>query len=801
MNLLTKDEIHAIVFNTFGMNRFLQDSPIRPDVWERYLTLAARGDGKAKVSLILTPKQARSEVGLRVGRATELSMLLAGRLGRTLSDESKSKFPVEQAPSKAQEEYRIAATSRYVAIDVSFEELMLHLLPHTGWWKALSFDLRSPEKLQKLIERALMVKKPIKQALMDLNNTEFFRFFALASLTMYLLTFSASNKGNERDGTLEKLILALAPDVKMEADDADDPDDVEQRTKDRRLAPSLQDLGPLWEYYFSLASRITAIDERDWTRAHNAATADHSKFGLGAAALNSDTAIWAIQRNRRATRQSSPVDGMQQWMKPLFAPELSRDTVKADAALRLFSISTSSLVWAVVDTGIDALHPAFCNKTVDGNSLINAEGEPVLDWDGLALRTPGTSPASQGWLYEGRNLTQLGEQWWLSQNDKRLVHRDGNWLVAYERRAGQIEPERTAFLRSRVTATLDFTILRKIVDGRMGVKELLDRVPWSQMRLPKIANEDELKAVRKHYLKTTVEAIRRHNITGREIDWSLIEPIIRLDPYAPSSRPTDPHGTHVTGILAGDLPKGVKDGDRPFFGICPDIQLYDLRVFSDDEKDGGGDEFTILAALDYIAWVNRDPERPGIHGVNLSLAIRHIVDAHACGGTPICDAANRMVWAGTVVVAAAGNFGFDQRSSKISLGIGYRGMSIADPGNAEQVITVGATHRSEPHTYGVSYFSSRGPTGDGRQKPDLVAPGEKIRSTIPGQQMLVMDGTSMAAPHVSGVCALLMARHSELIGEPERIKAILMDTATDLGREHYFQGKGLVDALRALQSI
>ena len=77
-------------------------------------------------------------------------------------------------------------------------------------------------------------------------------------------------------------------------------------------------------------------------------------------------------------------------------------------------------------------------------------------------------------------------------------------------------------------------------------------------------------------------------------------------------------------------------------------------------------------------------------------------------------------------------------------------MSITDPGNAESVITVGSTHRRDAHTYGVSYFSSRGPTGDGRLKPDLVAPGEKIRSTIPDDGDERLDGTSMAAPHVSG---------------------------------------------------
>jgi subtilisin family serine protease len=132
---------------------------------------------------------------------------------------------------------------------------------------------------------------------------------------------------------------------------------------------------------------------------------------------------------------------------------------------------------------------------------------------------------------------------------------------------------------------------------------------------------------------------------------------------------------------------------------------------------------------------------------------------------------------------------------------GYSSISITDPGNSEAVITVGSTHREKAHAYGVSFFSSRGPTGDGRIKPDLVAPGEKIVSAIPGKGMKPLDGTSMAAPHVSGAAALLIGRYSELIGRPQRIKEILCSTATDLGRERYFQGHGMLDVLRAMQSI
>ena len=59
----------------------------------------------------------------------------------------------------------------------------------------------------------------------------------------------------------------------------------------------------------------------------------------------------------------------------------------------------------------------------------------------------------------------------------------------------------------------------------------------------------------------------------------------------------------------------------------------------------------------------------------------------------------------------------------------------------------------------------------------------------------------MAAPHVSGAAAMLMARYSELIGHPRRVKQILCDSATDLGRERSFQGRGMLDVLRAFQSV
>jgi hypothetical protein len=233
--------------------------------------------------------------------------------------------------------------------------------------------------------------------------------------------------------------------------------------------------------------------------------------------------------------------------------------------------------------------------------------------------------------------------------------------------------------------------------------------------------------------------------------------------------------------------------------MCPDINLYDLRVLGKD----GGDEFSVMAALQFVRFLNLHRDVMAIHGVNLSLSIQHDVLNYACGRTPVCEECTRLIGAGVVVVAAAGNEGYHTMpgaAGATSRNV-YQSISITDPGNAEAVITVGSTHRDSPHTFGVSYFSSRGPTGDGRSKPDLVAPGEKIESSVPGDALKRMDGTSMAAPHVSGGAALLMARHRELLGGPQRIKEILCRTATDLGREKYFQGSGMIDVLRALQSV
>ena len=420
----------------------------------------------------------------------------------------------------------------------------------------------------------------------------------------------------------------------------------------------------------------------------------------------------------------------------------STKAIKSDAALRLFEIKCDRIKWAVVDSGIDAKHPAFC-KTSDKNGAGEELGFP-------ATRVQATYDFS--FIRELLSPSQL--TYWL-ENDHEPNKEDS--------------PGKKRFLKAvRQARELD----SKKTDNSSELNDLV------------------IKGWRK-FLKDLME-LKTALLNGRELNWSFMEPFLKIEYDDHYITPVNDHGTHVAGILAAN------DAESGRMGVCPDINLYDIRVL---DQQGKGSEFNVIAALQFIRNLNGSEDHMVIHGANLSLSIKHDVANYACGRTPVCDETDRLVASGVCVVAAAGNQGYIKYHTADGPLEGYHTISITDPGNSEKVITVGATHRYRPHTYGVSYFSSRGPTGDGRLKPDLVAPGEKIMGPTPNRDWQAKDGTSMAAPHVSGAAALLMARHREMVGRPEQIKKILCDTATDLGRERYFQGCGMLDILRALQKV
>ncbi|MGC5170917.1 S8 family serine peptidase [Microbacterium sp. DT81.1] len=290
------------------------------------------------------------------------------------------------------------------------------------------------------------------------------------------------------------------------------------------------------------------------------------------------------------------------------------------------------------------------------------------------------------------------------------------------------------------------------------------------------------------------------------------------------------HGTHVAGIIAGgrvgsaknpiiaatwyrteDGQTGVSDVRLTRIqGMAPKTRIVSCKVLDDDRI---GDTESLITALEYIQDLNRGGREMNVHGVNLSLGYTFDPEWFATGLSPVCREVDRLVSQGVIVVVSAGNtgYGFASGTNGNDIPMAF-GMTINDPGNAARAITVGSTS-IKPHATGVSYFSSKGPTGDGRVKPDLVAPGERVVSAGTGKLLerargmdteasYVEDsGTSMSAPHVSGVAAGFLSIHREYIGRPDDVKRILMDAATDLGRDKHFQGRGLVDAMRAIQSV
>jgi len=410
-------------------------------------------------------------------------------------------------------------------------------------------------------------------------------------------------------------------------------------------------------------------------------------------------------------------------------------TVKADAAYRLFDISCRRITWAIIDSGIATTHPAF------------------LDHD------------------------------------------------ARDRRGVPISPT-----PHRIKATYDFTCIERIrnfdltlhIDGSAERTQAIEFVVHALAALPgrQVTPQWENEA------RQNLATIARQLEQRIPPDWALIQPLIRLGDNDDGAQLVSDHGTHVAGILGADWrsDRPGHDGTHEILlkGVCPDIGLLDLRVIHPQSRRST--EFALLAALEFLQYLNARSGASGlqVHGVNVSLSIPHDVRNYGCGATPVCIACDRLVASGVIVVAAAGNRGWNEQETGFGT---FVFCSITDPGNARDVITVGSTHRLRPHSFGVSYFSSRGPTGDGRVKPDLVAPGEQIRGPVRGGADDELDGTSMAAPFVSGAAAMLLARHRELQGDPARVKDILCRSATDLGRERYFQGHGLVDVLRALQSV
>jgi subtilisin family serine protease len=246
-----------------------------------------------------------------------------------------------------------------------------------------------------------------------------------------------------------------------------------------------------------------------------------------------------------------------------------------------------------------------------------------------------------------------------------------------------------------------------------------------------------------------------------------------------ADRPFDPtysdHGTHVAGIAAGDYATPTKANGGPLAsGIAPKAYLGNYKALTVPTQDWGldGNSPEIAKAIDQAV-------ADGMNVINLSLEEPEIEPRRDI----VVKALDNAAAAGVVPVVAAGNDYADG-------GLG----TVGSPANAPAAIAAAASTQGGGHTRPdvISWFSSAGPTPISLLlKPDVSAPGVDVVSAVPPQGWEALDGTSMAAPHISGGAALLLQRHPTWT--VEQVKSALASTGAPV---HPSGGSGEVSVLR-----
>jgi subtilisin family serine protease len=236
------------------------------------------------------------------------------------------------------------------------------------------------------------------------------------------------------------------------------------------------------------------------------------------------------------------------------------------------------------------------------------------------------------------------------------------------------------------------------------------------------------------------------------------ERVIAPDIDYGSYTPTHDHGTHVSGIIA------AKNNDIGMVGVAPECEIYALRALN---ESGSGSYDDISIALLWCLY-NED-----IDIVNMSLGGFY-------GYEPLWETLNLLYKNNIACIVSAGNEYYDPE---------YRGY-ISFPAQYDETISVASLDQDEDR----SYFSSVGPN------LDVAAPGRDIFSTIIGGGYGVMSGTSMAAPFVSGLAALVISKHRLLGGTTpvktvEDLRSHISKTAKDdelFDDKDIYRGFGLV---------
>jgi subtilisin family serine protease len=369
---------------------------------------------------------------------------------------------------------------------------------------------------------------------------------------------------------------------------------------------------------------------------------------------------------------------------------------------------------------------------------------------------------------------------------------DSSWLVSAIRLAatpsmiGQIaRDEQVAF----VVPNFQTTLPQSVPESEKATKEHLEPVRQQEkekkrtwgiefLGIPEVWAQDLTgKNVLIGHVDSGVDAAHP-DLEGKIENFALLEPrrgnVVRSDPFDASD---DGHGTHTAGIMVGGDKSGVS------IGIAPGAKLASALIFL--SREGTAWQF-----LHGVQWAI--DQSPRILNLSLSGPV-----GHPAGYNDLYERALAQVTEFDIFPSCS---------------IGNAGLSVTQsPGNLSFTFGVGAIDRKGKVAKfsgggSVSWYEPRQPIEEFIEihKPDVVAPGVAVQSSIPGPVWDFRDGTSMAAPHVSGIVALLMeAKPSASVSE---ITDVLKKTArhpstsSEPLRDSRF-GLGIIQPMRALEEL
>ncbi len=275
----------------------------------------------------------------------------------------------------------------------------------------------------------------------------------------------------------------------------------------------------------------------------------------------------------------------------------------------------------------------------------------------------------------------------------------------------------------------------------------------------------------------------------------------------------DPMDDHGHGTITGSIAAGYRTSvsyagtTRSVVGIAPGARLYVYKAY---DSSGLGTASNVIRAIDHAVSINNDGNTANdIDVISLSASFKCGKPYTTnCGPEDVlAQAVTRAVESrkessqygnGIIVVVSAGNCGPTGSATECGVRLGEE--SIRTPGTAKDALTVGSTNKQDQ----ISTFSSRGPViwnVDSSTpnrimiKPDIVAPGENIFTALHNNRYALSSGVSNAAPHVSGVAALVRQAHPEF--NARNIKAVVVSGANEIIMPINQRGYGRLDALTA----